>query len=169
MRKYIPHILIISFVFLLAPTAQVASYAGELEDAKEKVRKNPDDAGAHNDLGCVYASLSKHKLAIESYKQAIWIDPYKANAHFNLALSYHTLAAPTSLYHERAIKHYNKAIIFGHDVDHFLIKVHYNLGLAYIFLSKDRWAAEEQIEKLQDLGEWKSATRLKGMISTELD
>jgi len=28
MRKYIPHILIISFVFLLAPTAQVATYAG---------------------------------------------------------------------------------------------------------------------------------------------
>ena len=39
MRKYLLHVLIISFVFLLAPTAQVASYAGEIEDAKEKVRK----------------------------------------------------------------------------------------------------------------------------------
>ena len=42
MRKYIPHILIISFIFLLAPTAQVVSYAGTIEDAKEVVRKNPD-------------------------------------------------------------------------------------------------------------------------------
>ena len=44
MRKYILHILIISFVFLLAPTVQVASYAGEMEFYKEKVRENPDDA-----------------------------------------------------------------------------------------------------------------------------
>ncbi len=29
MRKYLPHILIISFVFILVPTAQVASYAGD--------------------------------------------------------------------------------------------------------------------------------------------
>jgi hypothetical protein len=31
MRKYLPHILIISFVFLLTPTVLVASYAGEIE------------------------------------------------------------------------------------------------------------------------------------------
>jgi hypothetical protein len=41
-------------VFLLAPTAQVASYAGELEDAKEEVRKNPDDASAHKNLGVAH-------------------------------------------------------------------------------------------------------------------
>jgi hypothetical protein len=35
MRKYLLHVLIISFVFLLAPTVHVASYAGEVEDAKE--------------------------------------------------------------------------------------------------------------------------------------
>ena len=47
MRKYIPHILIISFIFLLVPTAHVATYAGEIEDAKVEVRNNPDDALAH--------------------------------------------------------------------------------------------------------------------------
>jgi len=35
MRKYLPHILIISFVFLLAPTAQVASYAGDAKTAQQ--------------------------------------------------------------------------------------------------------------------------------------
>ena len=50
MRKYIPHVLIISFVFLLAPTAHVASYAGEIEDARDEVRNNPDDADAHYNL-----------------------------------------------------------------------------------------------------------------------
>ena len=51
MRKYLLHILIISVVFLLASTAQVASYAGEMEFYKEEVRKNPDDALAHFALG----------------------------------------------------------------------------------------------------------------------
>jgi hypothetical protein len=46
MKKYLLHVLIISFVFILAPTTQAASYEDEkrLEDAKEEVRNNPDDA-----------------------------------------------------------------------------------------------------------------------------
>ena len=46
MRKYLLHVLIISFVFLLTPTAQAASYEDEkrIEYAKEVVRNNPDDA-----------------------------------------------------------------------------------------------------------------------------
>jgi hypothetical protein len=47
MRKYLLHVLIISFVFLLAPTVQVATYAETIEDMEEEVRKNPDDAEAH--------------------------------------------------------------------------------------------------------------------------
>jgi hypothetical protein len=53
MRKYLLHILIILFVFLLAPAAQVATYAGEIEDAKEEVRKNPDDVDAHSSRCCL--------------------------------------------------------------------------------------------------------------------
>jgi len=64
-RHLLPHILIISFVFLLAPTAQVASYAGEIEDAKEEVRKNPDYAKAHNNLGVAYVELGMHIETIE--------------------------------------------------------------------------------------------------------
>jgi len=88
MRKYLLHVLIISFVFLLAPTAQVATYAGEIEDAKEEVRKNPDDADAHFNLGYAYGDLGKHKKAIESYKQAIRFDPDYAMAHYNLGVCY---------------------------------------------------------------------------------
>ena len=88
MRKYLLHVLIISFVFLLAPTVHVASYAGELEDAKEEVRKNPDDAEAHFNLGVAYENLGMYKEAIEPYKQAIRIDPDYAMAHNNLGVAY---------------------------------------------------------------------------------
>ena len=53
MRKYLPHVLIISFVVLLAPTAQVASYAGEIETYKQEVEKNPDDVDAHSSRCCL--------------------------------------------------------------------------------------------------------------------
>jgi tetratricopeptide (TPR) repeat protein len=62
-------------VFILAPTAHVATYAGKIEDAKEEVRKNPDDADAHFNLGNAYYKSGRYKEAIESYKQAIRIDP----------------------------------------------------------------------------------------------
>ena len=78
-------------MFLLTPTAHVASYAGELEDAKEEVRKYPDDAKAHFLLGYAYGELGKHQEAIDSYKQAISIDPDYADAHYNLACSYSLL------------------------------------------------------------------------------
>ena len=88
MRKYLLHVLIISFVFLLAPTAQVVSYAGAIEDAKEEVRKNPDDAMAHFKLGVAYGESGKYEEAIESHKQAIRIDPDDATAHYGLGVTY---------------------------------------------------------------------------------
>ena len=89
MKKYLlPHVLIISFIFLLAPTVHVASYAGEIEDAKEEVRKNPDDAVAHFNLGYAYGESGRYQEAIESYKQAIRIGPDHAEAHNNLGNAY---------------------------------------------------------------------------------
>ena len=88
MRKYLLHVLIISVVFLLAPTAQVVSYAGAIEDAKEEVRKNPDDAMAHFKLGVAYGESGKYEEAIESHKQAIRIDPDDATAHYGLGVTY---------------------------------------------------------------------------------
>jgi tetratricopeptide (TPR) repeat protein len=48
----------------------VASYAGEIEDAKEEVRNNPDDAKAHYNLGTVYSESGMYKKAIE-FKETV--------------------------------------------------------------------------------------------------
>jgi len=83
MRKYLPHVLIISFVFLLTPTVQVASYAGEIEDAKEEVRNNPDDAQTHLDLGFAYSLLNDRDSALEQYKILKKLDTEKAKQLLN--------------------------------------------------------------------------------------
>ena len=75
-------------MFLLAPTAHVALYAGEIEDAREEVRNNPDDAKAHKNLGGAYGYSGKYKEAIESFKQAIRIDHDYAGARFSLGFTY---------------------------------------------------------------------------------
>ncbi len=119
MRKYLLHVLIISVVFILAPTAQVASYAGELEDAKEDVRNNPDDAWAHNNLGVAYYNLEMYEEAIKSYKQAIEINPDYAVVHGGLGDAYYKSGK-----HEEAIESFRQVI----SIDPVIAVAHYNLG-----------------------------------------
>ena len=156
MRKYLLHILIISFVFILAPTAHVASHAGELEDAKEKVRIDPDDAWAHNDLGCVYDDLGKYQEAIKSFKQAIRLDPDNAAAHFNLGYAYGMLGK-----YEEEIEAYKQAIRIYPD----FASAHLNLGVAYLFLN-DRGSALEQYKILKKL-DTEKANKLFNEIYSE--
>ena len=62
--------------FLLAPILvallvvvnfPVISMAGELEDAKEDVRKDPNDSAAHYNLGVAYNKVGHRQKAIASY------------------------------------------------------------------------------------------------------
>jgi len=107
------HILIISFVFLLAATA---SYAGAIENSKERVRNNPDDVEAHYWLGFNYFMVGKYKEAIESYKQAIRINPDYVDAHRSIGLAYALLGSNAtqfkykSLLFKEAIESYKHAI-----------------------------------------------------------
>ena len=141
MRKYLPHILIISFVFLLAPTAQVASYAGKIEDAKEEVRKNPDDAEEYFREGRSYGFLRMWEMAIVPYKQAIRIDPDYRDAHYNLGNAYYESGK-----YKEAIESYKQALRISPDYR----DAHYNLGITYLQMN-DRDSALKQYEILKEL------------------
>jgi S1-C subfamily serine protease len=115
--------------FLVAPIVVVlfvvtspVSWAGELEDAQEQVRQNPDNAVAHSNLGYAYGNFGKYQEAIASYKEAIRIEPDHANEHNNLGYAYQSLGQ-----HQEAIVSYKEAIRLkpGH------ARAHLNLGLAY--------------------------------------
>ena len=81
------------------------------------------------------------RTEIESYKQAIRIDPDNAAAHYCLGVAY-----VLSGKYKKAIKSYKQAIrIDPDDAD-----AHFNLGLTYIIL-KDRGSAIEQYKILKKL------------------
>jgi tetratricopeptide (TPR) repeat protein len=71
MKRLIPIILIL----LVIGISPVVSLAGELEDAKEDVRKYPNDSAAHYNLGIAYRKSGRYKEAIASYKESIRLNP----------------------------------------------------------------------------------------------
>lgn len=146
MRKYLLHVLIVSFVFLLAPTVHVAAFADKwLEEKKEKVRKNPDDAKAHYNLGNAYGKSGKYKEAIEAYKQAIRIDPDFAWAHGNLGNAYGELGK-----YKEAIESYKQVIRIDPDD----ATAHYNLGSAYGKSGKYEEAIESYKQAIRIDPDW---------------
>jgi tetratricopeptide (TPR) repeat protein len=78
---------------------------------------------------------------IESFKQAIKIDPDLAEAHNNLAVAY----GKSGKYKE-AIDAFKQAIRINPDYS----EAHFNLGIAYLIL-KDNGSALEQYEILKNL------------------
>ncbi len=60
MKRLIPIILIL----LVIGISPVVSLAGELEDAKEDVRKYPNDSAAHYNLGIAYRKSGRYKESI---------------------------------------------------------------------------------------------------------
>jgi tetratricopeptide (TPR) repeat protein len=65
-RWFLPAPIVVAL--LVVVTSPVISWAGQLEDALERVRQNPNDAAAHHNLGVAYNNLGKYEEAIASYK-----------------------------------------------------------------------------------------------------
>ncbi|MBE3114128.1 MAG: methionine adenosyltransferase, partial [Actinobacteria bacterium] len=99
----------------------------EILKCKKVIKENPNDADAYKNLGFTYYNLHNYTKAIESYKQAIRINPNYVGAYYRyLDVAYSQL----NLYKE-VVKTYKQAIrINPNDAD-----AYYNLGVAYDKLS----------------------------------
>jgi tetratricopeptide (TPR) repeat protein len=67
---------------------EMAKKLKEVEDAKQRIAKNPDDAREHYRLGGLYEKLSQFQDAIAPYSQAVKIKPDFAYAHYDLGWCY---------------------------------------------------------------------------------
>ena len=72
---------------------------------KKKIKEDPNNVEAHNNLGVILFQLGKFEEAKKSYKKAILIKPNYLSAHINLAAAYKKLGRL-----EKALKSSEKAI-----------------------------------------------------------
>jgi tetratricopeptide (TPR) repeat protein len=84
------------------------------------VKKSPNKARPHLNLGISLSELEKTDGAITHYNKALLINPRYAKAHFNLAVAMERQGKNVE-----AIKHYDEAI----KIEPNYIKAHNNLGL----------------------------------------
>jgi len=88
---------------------------------------------AYNSLGVAYSSLGRYQDEIESYKQAIRIEPDYADAYINLGNTYYEIGR-----YQDAAESYKQAIRIEPDN----AKAHYNLGVSYKALGRWQDAVE---------------------------
>ncbi len=155
--KYSILIIIITSIFFSSPA--IFANLKSVEECKQEVRKNPDNALAHYNLGDAYFKSGKYQKAIESFKQAIRIDPDDAVVHYSLGLAYLDLKVMNSAFEEYKILDkldtelasklfymmLNAEAIDPDDAD-----VQYNLGITYLQLN-DRDSAIDQYKILKKL------------------
>ena len=88
----------------------------------DTVKKSPDSAMAHSELGLVYASQGQWDRAIAEYQTALWLKPDYVKAYNNLGIAYASQGE-----WDKAITEYQIALLLKPDY----AKAHNNLGFAY--------------------------------------
>lgn len=108
----------------------------------DMVKKSPDAAIPHNDLGSLYAAENRLEEAVTEYKEALKLKPDYGDAHYNLGVIYHKQNRL-----DEAIKEYTEALRLIPDYP----EAHNNLGSAYT----DKNRVQEA------LAEYKAALKLR--------
>ena len=124
MKRLIPIIILVFLATLVSP---VVSISGELEDAQEQVRLNPNDAKPHYGLGMAYYRLEQYQDAIAPFKEAIRINPNDAKPHHVLGMTFFFLEQ-----YQDAIGSYKEAIRIKPNHTN----AHYWLGSTYLELGQ---------------------------------
>ena len=115
-------IMIIVGVYSIGTVSRNTVWKDNFSLWSDTVKKSPDIADAHNNLGDAYASKGQWEMAMTEFQAALRLDPNDADAHNNLGLAYASKGLP-----DMAITEYQTALNLKPDY----AKAHDNLGLAY--------------------------------------
>jgi tetratricopeptide (TPR) repeat protein len=156
--KKLAYIILVLQIIGVSP---IASWAGTIEDALERVRLFPNDANVHFNLGVAYTKDSQFQQAIASYKKVLKIIPNDTGALNNLGHAYLHL------------KRYKEAITILKEVvrlnpEH--ANAHYNLGGAYkeLGLNNKAIAAYKEVLRVNpdDTAARNDLNKLEGILKT---
>lgn len=109
-----------------------------IEEYKQVVRlaiKDEPKILAYYNMGNAYFDLGDYENAIESYKQAIKLDPTLSKPHNNLGLAYAAIGK-----FSEAVAEFAEAV--RHKPDY--AEAHFNLGVAYVQLGRTKQADTQQ-------------------------
>ena len=86
----------------------------EIKEQLIVIQEDPLDPVEYFKLGLAYMAMGRHKEEIDSYLDAISLDPSYAKAHFNLAIAYDTFKNG-----EAALTYAKKAeVLYGRKREH---------------------------------------------------
>ena len=129
-------------------------YAKAIEAFKETIRKKPNSAETHFNIGLAYSKVGDNQKAIESFKDTIRLTPDSAEAHCNLGFSYKDIGKA-----REAADSFKEALRIRPNY----VKAVWNLGMIYVELS-DLDNALKQCEALQSVDK-KHADELHSAIT----
>ena len=87
------------------PNSPQKTTADIINDNKELIRKNPNDADAHYMLAFTYDRLGQFEKAIKPWKELIRLRPANAKAHYGLGNAYENLGR-----NNEAVAEYKEAL-----------------------------------------------------------
>ncbi|MDP2167485.1 MAG: tetratricopeptide repeat protein, partial [Thermodesulfovibrionales bacterium] len=124
----ISFIAIIPLIFSYAAYARNAVWGSEISLWEDVVKKSPQKARVHYNLGTEYLSHGLSDRAIEQYMRALQLNHRHAKAHGNLALAYISKGLI-----DKSIEHSKAALELNPNIS----DAHMNLGSLYLFYKKN--------------------------------
>jgi len=126
---------------------------------KKILKKNPNHASSHNNLGLIFHAYKDFQKAKSSYQKAIEIQPNYANAYNNLGLILKALGE-----RKKAIDAYEKAISINPN----FVQTHNNLGLIFYGLGEFQKAKSSYQRAIEIQPNFSDAYNNLGIIFKEL-
>jgi len=121
-KKLIPLLTIVVIALSILTYTRNKVWKNDFTLWSDAVRKSPQKARPHNNIGVEYRKRGLFDKAMEEFKKAIELDPYYAEAHNNMGVEYREKGMLN-----QAMIELRKAL----NIDPEYVDSHYNLGIIY--------------------------------------